>query len=249
MYCPYCSCDCPDSAGFCPNCGAPLAHAPSQPEPVPLRQQTPPQTKPFGTHRVPILIMAALFVIGLTLFYALPGSQPDRTDPGMNIVQPNSETPWFSIEDGVLSFHEEFYDGPPELTVPETVDGQTVTALGSYCFLYVDGITTVILPDTLERIEYCAFSGCRDLRGIFLPEGIREIGSDSFQDCASLEAICIPSTVESIGSQTFQDCLSLKYILYNGAFEDWAALYQELIHPKTQVYCTDGIYPHTGVRP
>ncbi len=244
MLCPYCGTDCPENARFCLNCGAALVRPAPQPEPEPARSEGFAAPKRFGSHRVPILIMAVLCVIGLSLFYALPGSQPAPEDPATGTTLPESETPWFTMDNGTLYFHEEYYDGPGKLTIPETVNGQTVTTLGRNCFLHADTITTVILPGTLERIEYCAFSGCRNLRGIFLPEGITEIGSDVFVDCTALEAICIPSTVENIGSRAFKGCYALKYILYSGTHEEWVSLYQDLISPKTQVYCTDGTFPH-----
>ena len=37
-------------------------------------------------------------------------------------------------------------------------------------------VERVALPSTLKKIEYSAFSGCRNLRDVLLPEGFETIG-------------------------------------------------------------------------
>lgn len=224
----------------------PISPSP-EPEPFPIYQtspyqvpaqaaaQVPPAPPKQGNHWIPIAIMAVLCVLGLTLFLALPFDTPNT--PTIS----DSETPWFHNDNGTLYFYEEYYNGPEELTVPELVDGQPVTALAPYCFAGCD-FTTVILPDTLERIGANAFDSCANLRGIFLPEGVTYIGAEAFYCCFALEAICIPSTVKAIESDAFSGCLKLQYILYNGIHSHWLDLYEDMIGAGTQVYCTDGTF-------
>ena len=107
----------------------------------------------------------------------------------------------------------------------------------------------MILPDTLESIGSNAFAGCTALRGIFIPEGVTYIGTDAFAGCTALEAICIPSSVEYIESGAFENCSSLHYILYTGIYTHWKNLYSGFISYKTQVYCSDGTFIHSRVKP
>ena len=185
-----------------------------------------------GTHWIPIVIMAILSLIGFGLFLGIP-----------NATAPESDTPWFRNEDGVLYFDESLYEGSGELEVPEYVDGKAVTSLGKKCFAGCDSLTTVVLPDTLITIEDRAFANCTSLRGIFIPESVATIGKNAFSKCTSLEAVSIPESVTEIKSGAFDGCSSLKYIMYDDTCEAWAALYSELIGPETEVHCTDGTHP------
>lgn len=260
MLCTNCGTPLPEGAKFCLNCGTtasfPSPDNPTEPEfPVSPDEISPPvqpeipQPVPAkkGTHWVPLLIMALCTVLGLSLFYLLPASP--ASDPETIRGDVNADTPWFILIDGKLHFTEALYDGPPELTVPETIGGKPVTALGEYCFAWNETITTVILPDTLESIGSNAFAGCTALRGIFIPEGVTYIGTDAFAGCTALEAICIPSSVEYIESGAFENCSSLHYILYNGLYPHWKNLYSGFISYKTQVYCSDGTFIHSRVKP
>ena len=240
MLCVNCGCTVPEGAGFCPCCGEKMpgviAAAPA-PQPEPAAEPSVPGKK--GTHWIPLVIMALLCVLGLSLFFALPYDSGEAA-----VENPASETPWFYNDGGTLYFYEALYNGPAELTVPEIVDGQPVTALSQDCFAYCENLTTVILPDTLETIPDGAFEGCTAMRGIFIPEGVTYIGRNAFRNCTALEAICIPESVEKIESGAFDGCLSLRYILYSGIHSRWSDLYGDYICLETQVYCTDGTFIH-----
>ena len=261
MVCPNCGCSNVDGARFCSSCGekisilAPVAHSamPAYTSPVscdgiPVESApasaAPPPVKQ-GTHWIPLVIMALLCVLGLSLFFALPYSSASEEPAAAS----QSETPWFVNEDGTLYFLEHLYDGSEELTVPDTVDGMPVTAIGDHCFSNCSSLTTVILPDGITTIGEEAFFGCTSMRGIFLPEGVTQIGENAFLRCSALEAICIPSTVEAIGEGAFDGCINLAYILYNGIHSHWKALYGDYITLETQVYCTDGTFVHRRATP
>lgn len=217
MTCPNCQTQCREDDQFCFRCGTMLSA---------------PAVSPRGSHRIPILILIGLSILGIVLFFAIP------------LTAPVNDTPWFYIEDGILYFDEGLYTGPAELTVPEQIQGQTVLGLGQDCFRDCTMLTTVILPDTIEIIGKSAFSGCTSLRGIYIPEGVTLIHPYAFANCTALEAICIPSTTEYIGNNCFDGCEKLSYILYNGEFAVWEQLYDEHINIKTHVYCTDGTHLH-----
>ena len=150
----------------------------------------------------------------------------------------------FVIDDGVLYFKADSWDGNSILSIPDTVDGQTVTSIGSGCFRNCGDLTTIVLPDTVTRICSEAFLGCTKLRGLYLPDGMETIGQDAFSGCTELEAICIPAEVSSIAPGCFDDCASLRYIIYNGSFEQWQALYNDYITPFTAAVCLDGSFFH-----
>lgn len=216
MTCHNCQTVCGENDRFCYRCGARLNES----------------TAKKGTHRIPVLILITLSVIGIALFYMIPMGSSDP------------ETPWFTIDNGTLFFDESLYTGSSELTVPEVVNGQTVLHIGERCFEGSTYLTTVILPDTVQSIGNGAFSNCVALRGIYLPEGLTHIGNEAFLYCTKLEAISIPSTTESIGRAAFEGCDKLFYIFFNAEFHRWEALYSGHISLYTHVYCTDGSHLH-----
>lgn len=225
MNCPNCHTFCNVSDHFCYLCG------------TPLRQAAPPKPKK-GSFWIPALILIAMSVSGIALFFATAGKDaPIRSEGSSN---------WFYVRDGVLYFEEHRYTGGSELTVPDTIAGQPVRALSEDCFADCTELVTVHLPDTLIAIGESAFSGCTSLRGISVPESVESIGENAFFGCSALEAISIPSTLYVIGEDAFDGCDYLHYIFYDGTFDSWSALYSEFINPYTGIFCEDGSFYQGG---
>jgi len=72
-------------------------------------------------------------------------------------------------------------------------------------------IETVVLPDTLVKIDKGMFWGCMNLTHIDLPNNLETIDDTAFMH-SGLEEINIPSTVKYIGSYAFDSCTKLKNI-------------------------------------
>lgn len=263
MHCLHCGKPILDGANFCTSCGSrirPVA-VQSKQEEVPIvsgvaeiedvRQipslenvVTVPSDQPAplppkkGSLKAPLIVLTILSVIGLILYFLIP-----TTDSPGHGQQGQSDTPWFEVYKGSLYFYEDSYSGSKELTVPETVNGMTVTAIGEFCFSECDSLTTVILPETVELIDHMAFYDCDSLRGIFIPEGVTEIGEEAFSDCDALEAISLPASLELLDESVFNDCQKLKYVFFGGTREQWKALYHGKTGRISTVYCIDGKLP------
>lgn len=204
---------------------------PSEPESSDISKPALAPEKKVGRLWPPLLITSIMIVVGLSLFFITESMGP-RQDG------------CFSIEDGVLFFNQSLYDGSEELTVPETIHGETVTALAPGCFADCQTLTTVHLPDSLQTIGDEAFAGCTALRGIKIPDHLQSIGKSAFAGCTELEAIVIPDSVKSIGEGAFLKCKDLRYIIYSGTFSQWKALYSEFINANVMVNSSDGYYFH-----
>lgn len=249
MICPKCSCPCDDELRFCDHCGTDLLPAAeeipvivvvekSPPAPVtPVSEPSVPVTPAPKKGRLwpPLVILAVMICVGTLVFFLLPGQPLDNAPPA-------GETPWFSIDKGVLFFHPEYYQGSAELTIPETVNGQKVTAIADYAFSGQNTLTTVILPDTVKHIGDYAFSSCTDLRGIYIPSSVSSIGVYAFADCDSLEAIYLPGSLEELGHDSLSSCDSLHYILFDGTYSQWTALYDGYFVSTVELHATDGVY-------
>ena len=215
MNCPNCGAIFDGPHRFCGQCGTPLEY----------------ETQKKGTHRVPLLIMLALALVGLILFFTIP----KRT-----VETPAQIIRWLTVDEGAVSFVEPRYQGGPEVEIPWMVNGQTVTAVDSFAFAYCYDITTVHLPNTVTHIGDHAFACCESLKVMELPEGVSFIGYEAFSGCTELEAIYIPASVTEIEKTAFLDCDSLGFIFYDGTPEQWDELYPHLIDSRPMICTSDG---------
>ena len=116
------------------------------------------------------------------------------------------------------------YDGNVRaLTIPDILDGYTVVAIGSSAFAKNTYLQSVVIPDTVTKIDAGAFSECTNLSGVALSEGLVELGKYAFGGTA-LTNIIIPKSLETahtgwehIGNSTktdgpFANCGQLKKV-------------------------------------
>ena len=90
-------------------------------------------------------------------------------------------------------------------TVPEGIE-----IIASSAFNNAVNLKTILLPDSLKRIEKNAFQNCR-FETIIIPESVKIIGKNAFADNTELSEITIPEGVLRI-STPFSGCTSLKEI-------------------------------------
>ena len=102
-----------------------------------------------------------------------------------------------------------------KIDIPEQLGGYPVTAIGDEAFAYLESVTTITLPDTIEAIGNNAFIGCLVLEEITLPENLKTIGNYAFSDCDAFVEILIPESVVKIGEYAFYSCDSLEKINFN----------------------------------
>ncbi|MDE6655176.1 MAG: leucine-rich repeat domain-containing protein [Muribaculaceae bacterium] len=94
----------------------------------------------------------------------------------------------------------------------------SVTSVGSYGFSSC-GITSVILPPTVEKIDYGAFINCNALTSVIFSESLREIGNLAFNECTSLASVVIPESVTTIGGGAFSECTGLSSAVISNTVE------------------------------
>ena len=98
------------------------------------------------------------------------------------------------------------YHGPGgDITIPTSFDGKPVTSLGNGSFPVSigNGITSVIIPDTVRSIGSNAFFRS-PLTSITIPDSVTSIGSMAFSSC-ELNSVTIPRNVASIGNEAFSN--------------------------------------------
>lgn len=73
-------------------------------------------------------------------------------------------------------------------------------------------ITSVQLPDSLQKIGNCAFQFCKELKEITFPEGLITIDDLAFAYCTQLENVVLPKGLKSLGDSAFYACAGLTEI-------------------------------------
>lgn len=96
-----------------------------------------------------------------------------------------------------------------DVVVPAQIEGLPVVEIGDSAFDHCSGLSSISLPDSVERTGWMAFGWCRSLSKVSLGSGLVEVGDSAFYGCFELPAITIPSSVERIGWGAFQWCFSL----------------------------------------
>lgn len=87
-----------------------------------------------------------------------------------------------------------------------------VTSIRFDAFIFLDRLTSIVIPDTVKEISQRAFANCENLKSVKLPEGLEKITMDMFNGCENLEEITIPESVRIIEENAFRDCKNLKKI-------------------------------------
>ena len=155
----------------------------------------------------------------------------------VNIYGGNSAD--FVIRGGVLV---KYNGAATEVVVPNGV--KIIGGEDSYsgAFAGCAGITSVMLPDSVQEIRGHSFEGCAALTAIVIPGSVQKIGDFAFSFCTSLRTVTIPNSIQKIGEFVFFGCSSLTAVtipnsvqtLGNGAFSGCSSLISVVIPNSVQ---------------
>ncbi|MGN1418890.1 MAG: leucine-rich repeat protein, partial [Acutalibacteraceae bacterium] len=124
-----------------------------------------------------------------------------------------SDTAFFDNKDnwenGVLYLGSVLLKAEPSFKGVYTVKDGTTEILGD-AFSSCSGLTSVILPASLEAIGNNAFQFCSKLKTVNIPEGVKSIGDYAFAGCFALTDAVLPSSLEELGEGVFMLDIALK---------------------------------------
>lgn len=143
---------------------------------------------------------------------------PDNDSPGADNYLYDVSYLYTDVYEKGVCLQKYFGDETDVIVIPEVVDGWPVTKIGEKCFEDMDTVTKVVLPETLEYIQYRAFYGCSSLVDINFPEGLTGTGGWAFAHCGFAEFIA-PESFDSLGYGTFYSCESLKNVVLTPAVD------------------------------
>ena len=109
------------------------------------------------------------------------------------------------------------YSGKSDVVIPVTIDGYTVTAIGSKAFFGDETITSVYFANgsQVTTIGGQAFQSCYSLTSIVFPDGVETI--EGWALCASyrLKQIIIPNSVTQIGKALLENVNDVEYMTFD----------------------------------
>ena len=141
-----------------------------------------------------------------------------------------------------------------ESTITKVVVPEGIEKIGAYAFANLTGLEEIVLPSTLESIEYGAFYGCSALQKItFSAENnLKIISQNAFENCdlqgtLDLSAICVISDYAFAGNQDLEGITTSDALLSIGnyAFAGCKKLEQVTITANKVKY---GTYAFTGCK-
>ncbi len=95
------------------------------------------------------------------------------------------------------------------VTVPASLDGYPVVAIGDSAFEGNTALTSITLSEGITTIGQWAFADCTGLTSVTLPDTLTELGREAFYGCTSLTTLTIPASVTSIGMWLTSGCTAL----------------------------------------
>ena len=160
-------------------------------------------------------------VNGISWSYVVDGGKAKVTNWNMNPAVPSTTT-------GAVS-------------VPDTLGGFPVTAIGSYAFYNISGITSLTVPEGVETIEFYACRYCKGLESVSLPSTLTTMGDAVFFGCESLRTGSIPDSVTSMGRDTFWGCKAMTAVKFSANVTTLGAMTCYNCDRLTEVVIPDGV--------
>ena len=93
------------------------------------------------------------------------------------------------------------------VTIPEGLE-----KIGDYAFEYCNSLTEVTIAEGVKEIGNHAFEDCNSLTEVTIAEGLEKIGDYAFLGCDNLVEVNMSKGLQKIGNYAFSDCISLREI-------------------------------------
>lgn len=99
------------------------------------------------------------------------------------------------------------------LTIPNEIDGKTVSSIGANAFAGNSRLREVTYPEGLVYIKSGAFNGVNKVRDVtFTGTKLVEIQEKAFFNCTSLRKLDLPESVQKIGESAFSGCTAMSTV-------------------------------------
>jgi len=162
-----------------------------------------------------LTIIALAAIIGFSFAACGGDDDPDSDDYGLTFVgdlgfMPDDAKVGYIVYgfdvDGNMKPH-------TNVTIPASVEGRPVTAIGENAFANCTTLISVSIPDSVKSIGDSAFYKCTNLATVDIPNGVTNIGAHVFNGTKISSPTIIHNKVTYIGNQAFAGCPNLTSII------------------------------------
>jgi len=131
-----------------------------------------------------------------------------------------------------------------EIVIPSYYDGYAVTVVQWGGFNFDSEISSIVIPDSIVRIDDGAFNALSNLKSVEMGDGVVSIADNVFRGCSNLEYLKLSRNLKKIGEFCFNDCNSLKYLEIPDTLTDigYGTFYHENIGIQAYNQYKNGYY-------
>ena len=115
----------------------------------------------------------------------------------------STEYVYHTIDDGSIVVDSYTGAAMPELILPDSIDGKTVSGIGKAAFSMREDIVSVMIPKSVKVLDTQAFYRCRTLENIIFQSDTISIGAECFAETEKLASIQFKGRVLYIGKNAF----------------------------------------------
>lgn len=131
--------------------------------------------------------------------------------PKLKSIEVSKDNPnFYSYYDCLYSSDKTLLLVPESLSVVDIEQG--TKAIGVSAF-YRSSVQTVVIPDSVERIDEKAFFEASKVKTVRFGNGLKSIGNSAFEGCPLLKTVDLPANLESIGDRAFCNCEILASVI------------------------------------
>lgn len=142
--------------------------------------------------------------IGEGAFFLCSNLEEVTLDPMSNFFTLNDGILYSRDNSTLLLYPAKSHTDSKEFAVPDSV-----TAIGYGAFSACEHLRSVTLPQTLIKIDGCAFFGCTSLTKMYVPDSVLTIGKSAFQRCSDMISITLPEKLSTIETGLLSGCENL----------------------------------------
>ncbi|MCD7764779.1 MAG: leucine-rich repeat domain-containing protein [Lachnospiraceae bacterium] len=99
-----------------------------------------------------------------------------------------------------------------DIVIPAYINGEPVTAIHDYAFLFCASVTAVTIPETVTRLGDYSFYCCTALETVTVSGSLEHTGNRSFYRCSNLKTVTFQGAVKAVGIYSFAYCTALSQV-------------------------------------
>ena len=115
----------------------------------------------------------------------------------------------------------------PVVIIPEQIEGEIVTTVGSYCFAengHLSEEENKLIQEQLKQdFGLCEMCG-NDIQKIILPDSVTTLESYAFYQCRELNELEVGTKLDVVHSDVFMNCRKLHHIFIRGRADEKTGL-------------------------